>query len=236
MSTEQRQEQARRILAALEQAPEVAGHAEHFAVNEHWELVLEGRVDTIEAKRRALRLAREAADTPAILDRVKVAPRGAAPPDGAVEEHVVQALMTEPAFQGIPVNARQPKARHGEHPWVDCFVDQGTVTLKGTVESLSHRRLAEVVAWSAPGCQDVRNLLRVQPPERDTDEEVTDVVRMALEKSPALDAQAIAITTREREVILSGVVQDEAQRRLASERCWSIPGVHEVDNRLTVAG
>ena len=38
----------------------------------------------------------------------------------------------------------------------------GTVTLAGTVHSMTERRAAEYAAWSAPGVADVVNHLRIQ--------------------------------------------------------------------------
>ena len=46
----------------------------------------------------------------------------------------------------------------------------------GAAISLSHKRLAGVLAWWTPGCRDVVNSLDIVPPERDSDEEVQDAL------------------------------------------------------------
>jgi osmotically-inducible protein OsmY len=81
---------------------------------------------------------------------------------------------------------------------------------------------------------DVDNHLHVRPPEEDHDEEISDAVRLVLDKEPAMDAEQISIVTRDREVTLRGAVFSEDQKRVAAQDCWYIPGVHAVHNNLQV--
>ncbi|HSN18516.1 MAG TPA: BON domain-containing protein, partial [Gammaproteobacteria bacterium] len=111
----------------------------------------------------------------------------------------------------------------------DCVV-----RLEGHVRSLSHRRLAEVIAWWVPGSCDVHNHVRVKPAEKDNDDEITDAVLMVLEKDPLLHAESLNVHTKDRTVTLSGAVHSEEQRRMAIYDCWYVPGVHEVHDRMQV--
>jgi osmotically-inducible protein OsmY len=108
------------------------------------------------------------------------------------------------------------------------------VTLAGTVESLTHRRLADVLAWWTPGTCGVRNLIHVAPDEQDTDDEVSDALRIVLDKDPWLDAATITVSVKDRTVTLKGVVSGQEHRRMAEQDAWYILGVHGVSNRLQV--
>ena len=61
-------------------------------------------------------------------------------------------------------------------------VRDGVVTLNGEVPSLSHKRLAGVLAWWVPGCRDVINGLAEVPAQEDNDDELTDAVCLAVRK------------------------------------------------------
>ena len=108
------------------------------------------------------------------------------------------------------------------------------MTLAGTVGSLTHRRLADVLAWWTPGTCGVRNLVHVVPVEQDTDEELSDALRIILDKDPWLAAATIAVSVKDRTVTLEGVVTAEEQGRMAEQAAWYILGVHGVNNRLQV--
>ena len=220
------------ILAALEHDPDINLHQAPIKVSFAGTLRLEGEVADIAAKRKALRIAARVAGTESIDDRVRVRP-GAARSDADVLRSALNALGQEGAFRDLVVRADSGvPADRSDHIYV--AVRDGVVYLTGEVGSLSHRRLAEVIAWWVPGSRDVDNRLHVHPPERETDDEITDVVRLVLDKDPSLDAAQIRATTRDREVTLEGVVHSEEIRHIAAEDCWCIPGVHGVHNRIQV--
>ncbi len=91
-----------------------------------------------------------------------------------------------------------------------------------------------MLAWWTPGVCGVCNFLHVVPDEQDNDAEVSDALRIILEKRPSLDAAAIGVRVQDRRVTLEGVVASEAQRRMAEESAWYVLGVHGVNNRLQV--
>ena len=75
-------------------------------------------------------------------------------------------------------------------------VEDGVVTLDGRVPSLSHKRLAGVLVWWVPGSRDVINGLEVSPIQEDNDDEVTDAIRLVLEKDPFINAGQIQLRIR----------------------------------------
>ena len=69
------------------------------------------------------------------------------------------------APQDVSKRIRDALVRQAENEakQVDVTVKAGTVTLHGTVDSLSERAAASSAAWSAPGVSQVVNELRVAP-------------------------------------------------------------------------
>jgi osmotically-inducible protein OsmY len=107
-------------------------------------------------------------------------------------------------------------------------VDAGVVTLDGQVPSLSHKRLAGVLAWWVPGSREVVNGLGVEPSQEDNDEEITEAVRLVLGKDPFVWADHIRVHTKER------VVSSDSIRGMAEFDAWYIFGVDKVINQLAV--
>ena len=114
-------------------------------------------------------------------------------------------------------------------------VADGVVTLDGQVESLSHKRLAELLAWWVPGTRDVVNGIEVKPYEDDSDDEITDAVTMALEKDRLVTHDSIRVITRNSVVTLEGVVPNRRQAEMAEADAWYIFGVDNVINHLRCA-
>jgi osmotically-inducible protein OsmY len=82
----------------------------------------------------------------------------------------------------------------------------------------------------------VHNLLEVDPPEDDADNEITDAVRLALEKDPFVNASQITARTTDGAVILEGLVPRPMEREMAEDDAWYVFGVDDVVNGISVAG
>lgn len=159
-------------------------------------VVLEGEVADVAAKKLALELAGAVDGVRGVIDRLHITPaerKG----DGAIRDSVRGAFLRQPEFRNCTIRSRA-KGRvetlrdapgGGE---IEFVVEDGVVTLEGSVASLSHKRIAGVLAWWAPGCRDVVNSLDVQPPEQDGDDEVVDALRLVLEMDPLVQAGQIA--------------------------------------------
>jgi osmotically-inducible protein OsmY len=160
--------------------------------------------------------------------------------DGEIRDHVRDALVQETELEecklavledGGEVCVRDPVVARGD---VHLRVADGVVTFDGEVPSLSHRRLAGVLAWWVPGTRDVENRLGIVPPEVDNDDEVSDAVQLALEKEPFVDADQIGVSTRAGSVHLRGMVGSEEQRQIAGRDAWYVMGVDDVVNEIVV--
>lgn len=202
-------------------------------------VTLTGELESISAKRRAVRIAEQLPGVAAIDDRICVEPASAME-DGALRAHFRDAFTAERAFvewalrehrQGQDELVRSPPRARGE---VTVSVDDGVVTLEGTAPSHTHRRLAVVLAWWIPGSRNIVDHMVVSPPEQDSDEEITDAVHIVLEKDPILDAGQIIVSTSRGVVTLTGAVPSREQREMAEDDTWYVPGVHDVANALEV--
>jgi osmotically-inducible protein OsmY len=201
-------------------------------------LTVDGEVAHIVAKKLALELAAAVPGVDGLVDRLRVAPTRPMG-DGAVRDHVRDALLQEPAFVTFAMTiwdkgqvdiVRPPSGT----PFgvIEFTVVDGVVTLDGAVPSLSHKRLAGVLAWWVPGSRDVINGLAVEPPQEDTDDEITDAVRLVLDKDRFVKADQIRVRTRDRVVTLEGLVPNTTIGEMAEFDAWYVFGVDQVINRL----
>jgi len=122
-------------------------------------------------------------------------------------------------------------------------VEDGEVTLAGSVRSAGEKRRAERQAWAVPGVRSVENYLDVQwwraEEMRDWEEPWTDQrmrgeIENRLRESTRLDAGDIHITVKEGQAMLRGEVDNLQQRRLAEELARNVLGIREVRNQLHV--
>lgn len=220
------------ILAAMEREEGINLHEYPIRITHSDVLKLEGEVESIEAKRKALLLAARAVDGTNIEDCLRLTP-GERRVGTALLNAVLAALMQEPAFAEIEVIGKEQAPLNGRAR-IAVSVDGCVVNLNGQVGSLSHRRLAEVITWWVPGCCDVKNCITVSPEEDETDDEISDAIRLVFDKEPSLNADEISISTHNSEVTLRGVVHSSEQRRIAGYDCWYVPGVNAVHNELQI--
>jgi osmotically-inducible protein OsmY len=119
---------------------------------------------------------------------------------------------------------------------IEVSAASGTVALRGTVTSLSHKRAGGHAAGRVRGVTGVTNDLRVQIPDRDRrgDEDLRgDVLEaLMLESSVPMTVDADA---RDGLVTLTGKVEWHYQREVAESRTASVPGVAGIDNAITLA-
>lgn len=196
-------------------------------------IVLGGTLETICAKRLIPRIAAAAAGGFGVKDELRVQPREERTDDELATEFE-RRLARDPLFADYRITSTGEGGNMPDARTIAVRTKDGVIRLEGTVESLRHRRLAEVLAWWSPGCADVDNRLYVSPPEQDSDVAVTDAVRLVLERDPRVDAAHLAIRTIDRVVMLIGMLPDAEQKHLTECNAWYVAGVHDVDNRIRV--
>jgi osmotically-inducible protein OsmY len=176
-------------------------------------------VPTVAAKRLAVRLAEELPEVKSVRDELRVAtssPMG----DLQIADHVRHAFIQE---------------RNIEEGNIEIETDpDGAVILRGHVHALAYKRLCEVLCWWVPGVSNVRNLLVVDPPEEDSDEELRDNLITILEKDILVNPTKFRLDVLGRKVTLRGRVDSQTEKEAAEKDCWYTPGVIDVADELTV--
>ncbi len=231
----------KRVQRALEYEPRINLHRHPIKIGfTDGAVVLEGEVEHIAAKKLALEIAGAVEGPRGVIDRLRVMPaerKG----DGAIRDSLSAFLLRERELQNCTIRVwgkgrletlrDVPRDSGGE---IEAAVETGVITLEGSVISLSHKRIAGVLAWWVPGCRDVVNSLDVQPPEEDTGDEVVDALRLVLEMDPLVQADQIRATCRNYTVTLKGYVRTEEERRQVELDAWCLFAVDQVINRIEV--
>jgi len=154
----------REVRAALEKDTRINLHRYPItATLQSGDLILAGEVEDITAKKRSLLAASETQGVRRIVDRLTVAPAEKMG-DAEIRDHVGKVLLEEAAlerciirhsFTGQVKTVRE--ALSEPTGYIVIEVKDGVVTLNGEVPSLTHKRLAGVLAWWVPGTRDVIN-------------------------------------------------------------------------------
>jgi BON domain len=230
------------VRASLREDPRIDGSSEPMRLSFEegsGALVMEGEVSDIAAKKLALERAATHPEVLGIVDRLHTRP-AVAQDDPTVRKLVLDALIQEPAFADLALFERcegriEPMhAPDGARGRIEVEVNDGIVTLDGSVPGLDRKRLAGVLAWWVPGSRDVVDGIGVDPPEDDDDGAIADAVRLVLEKDPFLDAVRVGIGVRDAVVTLTGSLATDWQRNMAEFDAWYIFAVDRVVNLIEV--
>lgn len=181
---------------------------------EDGKMVMEGMVDGISIKRKAFLAA--ANICPGVIDGLKVKPANHME-DLEIADHMQDILNQEYTLEGLPIEVK---------------VGEGIVHLGGKVPSLAHKKLAEVLAWWVPGSINVVNNIEVVPSEKDSDDEIKDIVKLVFERDKLVRDGNIVVKVKDSAVTLSGIVKSSAAIDAAEDDVWYIPGVNNVVNQL----
>jgi osmotically-inducible protein OsmY len=122
-----------------------------------------------------------------------------------------------------------------EETEVGVEVDDGTVTLTGTVSSWAKKMAAQEAAHRVVGVLDVANDIEVKwpgSPRNDTD--LAQAVRHALQWDVFVPDQKITSTVAKGVVTLTGEVEYGSQREAAIQSIKNLQGVIAVSNQIQV--
>jgi osmotically-inducible protein OsmY len=113
-------------------------------------------------------------------------------------------------------------------------VQDGKVSLEGTVEWHYQRNRAEHAMHDLRGVISVRNTIRIKPTVQA--DGLKEKIANAFRRNATLDAENISVEAHDGEVILRGKVRSWAEREQAFSTAWAAPGVSQVSNEITVGG
>lgn len=231
----------RRIRGRLEHEPRIDLHHHPIRIDvSEGAVVLEGEVGSVAAKKLALELAGGVDGIRGVVDRLRIGPaerKG----DGVVRDSVCAFLLQAAELRNCTIRVRSKgrtetlRDTRGEGGGtLEVAVEDGVITLEGMVISLSHKRIAGVLAWWTPGCRDVVNSLDVLPAEEDNDAEVVDALRLVLEMDPLVQEHQISVQADNYVVTLEGYVRTEEERKRAELDAWALFAVDDVINNIEV--
>jgi osmotically-inducible protein OsmY len=112
-------------------------------------------------------------------------------------------------------------------------VENGWVTVEGTVSTHFQRQAAERAVRYLTGVKGIINHAVVKPAGVSTTE-VGRKIKAALHRSAELDASRIQVETHDGRVTLKGTVRSWAERTDAERAAWSAPGVTAIDDQIVV--
>lgn len=113
-------------------------------------------------------------------------------------------------------------------------VQDGVVTLRGSVDNLKAKRAATSVARRTVGVVDIKNELEVKPPLLSDNQDLESDVENALSRDPYVNAAALKVSVIEGEALLTGVVKSNYQKARADDTASRVPGIVSVKNQITV--
>jgi osmotically-inducible protein OsmY len=183
-------------------------------------VTLSGYTPTYADKYIAVRAAERVLGVKAVADDIKVMlPKSFQRTDTEVAHEVVNALRA---------NIQVPDDR------IKAKVDEGWVTLEGSVEWQYQKNAAEYAVRYLAGVKGVTNLIALKPKHVSTFE-VSHKIREALRRNAELDAERIIVEAADGRVTLKGSVRSYAERQDAERAAWQAPGVTSIDDRILVA-
>ncbi|EIF35170.1 putative periplasmic or secreted lipoprotein [Burkholderia sp. Ch1-1] len=115
---------------------------------------------------------------------------------------------------------------------VQVEVDNGWVTLRGRLERAYQRHLAARMINPMRGVTGLSNLIEVH--ESPAGDDIGDSIRKALVRHVEREADHIGVSVRDGTVTLTGKVGSYAERSIVRGAAWGAPGVHAVNDDLTI--
>jgi osmotically-inducible protein OsmY len=172
---------------------------------------LTGTVGSLIAKDRSVRIAQMLKGVVAVVDLLEVDPSGRI--DADIARDVQAALRLDPATDAWEIEAS---------------VEDGAVTLRGTVESHAERMLAVLVVKSVAGVRRIDNRIHVAAQSPRADSEIAAEIEQRLQWDVRVDDALITVDVREGRVTLSGSVGSARDVATATTLAW-VQGVTAVD-------
>jgi osmotically-inducible protein OsmY len=181
-------------------------------------VTLRGTVGSVRQKREARKAAQRVGGVVFVNDELDVRILGEhRREDAELRGDVLQALMLDAA---VPTT-------------VEATVRDGVVTLSGVATWQYQREEAEFIAGNVMGVAGMWNEIRLATPTPDTGE-VRDSVRRALLRAAAVEADEIEVDSLNGRVKLTGSVGSWWEHDAVLAAAWHIPGVEDIDDRLSI--
>lgn len=116
---------------------------------------------------------------------------------------------------------------------VEVQVQNGWVSLQGTIDSYWKKRIAEDLAYTVQGVIGVKNELQVQPKGL-TDERIAQRIKETIELRGDIQVKDLDVHVQHGIVTLSGEVETHSDALAASDAAMYTSGVTGVNDQITV--
>jgi osmotically-inducible protein OsmY len=142
-------------------------------------------------------------------------------------------LEVKPATRSDPKIRGDVLSALGQDPvtetWqIDVQVDDGVVTLRGTVDSYLEKQLADAVAKRVRGARGLRNRLTIDSPQDREDDAIGEDVRARLFADARIRSGLISVEVADGRVELGGFVRSAWEKAEAQRKAREVPGVESV--------
>lgn len=170
-----------------------------------------GEVSNILAKDRAEKIAEGIMGVRAVIDRIEVKPY-VERTDSELRDAVDAALLRDPATESYEVTTR---------------VDDGIVTVSGTVDSWQEKELVSTVVKGVKGVRGVKNEVDFLLKQDRPDSEIEREIEARLANDIRVDDYQINVNVEDGKVRLSGTANSLAEKNRAVQDSW-VSGVEDV--------
>ena len=117
---------------------------------------------------------------------------------------------------------------------IQAKVEDGWVTLEGTVDWQYQRNAAERAVRYLGGIKGVANQIGIAPSMSASAYDVAQRIKAALHRTAEVEAKRVEVTAKDGKVVLTGSVRSWPERADVERAAWSASGVMAVDDRLAV--
>jgi osmotically-inducible protein OsmY len=116
---------------------------------------------------------------------------------------------------------------------IHSTVDNGIVTLEGSVDALWKKVHAEEIVLNLTGVLGVDNHLTVVPAKKFADQAIAEDIMAAIDRNLLINPDAVVVKVENGVATLTGAVATPAVRRAAYEAAIYTSGVVDVRDELT---
>ena len=194
------------------------------------EVTLGGQVASEQVKSVAGAIAQDTSSVKQVHNNLSVNPSTERNPD---REHLGE-RVADLEIQTLVSDALSKNADLAEKH-IATVVKNKTVTLSGTVQSVSQKYTADQIAWQVVGVQGLTDNLSVtdaQAEPESADDKLARRVEFALYSTKAIPLKTVQIHADNGVVTLTGTVLSRAEKLLAESTAKSVEGVRKVVNSL----
>jgi hyperosmotically inducible protein len=194
------------------------------------EVTLEGQVPSEQVKTVAGAIAQDTSSVKQVHNNLGVNPSIERNPD---REHLGE-RVADLEIKTLVTEAFSKNTELAENR-IATEVKGRTVTLGGTVRTVSQKYTADQIAWQVPGVQGLTDNLGVsdaQAVPESTDDRLARRVEFELYSTKAIPLKTVQIHADNGIVTLTGTVLSRAEKLLAEKTAKSVEGVRRVVNSL----